>query len=374
MAQVIIRYTAKLASDAYIYDSPDISSDHVRWNAGTPIELPADYLAKMRDEFYPVLAPSGWILYYNVGDIEPVYGTTTDKCAPPTSVVLSGDTLVISGGAGGDLNAFSGYGVSWRDKPIGGSYGEWSGDAVANTTSTAFYFAVSAPAGMVREFRVRTLGSAGAEYYSDYVVCGTTLTGNTAPYSPAIVRPAANAVTYSTTPVVVLVVTADADDDDLVLKRRIDSGSWETVKTLKSGTVHDKLPMLSVGNHTVYYQLTDPYMSSEEVSVAFGVESHAWKRVIETGTIISNSSVSHVADINELLSAVNKQRAFYGLSDVALPSTVGRFSDWKPQMEKLAGGVNDSLAAAGQDTLSINVPSWPAAAVINSIRTASKAV
>lgn len=374
MAQVIVGYHAEMSNRGYIYDSPDYSSGKTQYEAGTSLYLPADYGQRETNGFYPVDSPGGWIEYYILTGITPDYDTAADKCKAPTSVTLSGNTLTIKGGAGGDLNTFTGYGISWRDKPIGGSYGSWSSDTVVSTTNTTATYTVSAPAGKVREFRARTIGSAGASYYSDYVVCATTLTGNTSPSAPSIVRPAANASTYSTTPVVILNVTADADGDSLTLKRRIDSGSWTTVKTLKSGSVYDKLPTLGTGSHTVNYQLADSYASSSEVSVTFTVQSHSWKRTISTGTIISNSSISHVADINELLAVVNKQRAFYGLGAISLPGTVGKFSDWKSQMEKLVSGVNEALSAAGQSTISVSVPSWPTASVINSIRTASKAV
>ena len=150
MAQTITAYTAVLTSTDYVFDSPDTSSSKTQYSVGTDLRLPADYASRESNGFYPVTAPeSGWVRYYLVGSIKPVYTTTTDKCKAPTSVTLnvSAKTLSISGGAGGDLNNFTGYGVSWRDAKIGtSSYGSWSSDVVVTGGTTATY-AVSAPSG-----------------------------------------------------------------------------------------------------------------------------------------------------------------------------------------------------------------------------------
>lgn len=374
MAQVVANYSAKLTSTAYIFSSPDESSSKAQYSVGTPITLPADYAARMDGEFYPVDAPYGWVLYYEIGDITPNYKTVTDACTAPTSLGLNTTTkiLTISGGAGGDLNTFQGYHVSWRDKPIGGSYGSWSSDVTVSSTSTTAKYTVTAPAGYVRQFRARTIGSAGSSYYSAYTTCSTTLTGNTAPSAPTIKRPAASAKTLSTTPVIVVACSADPDGDSMTLKRQIDGGSWTTVKTLTSGTVYDQLPALGTGSHTVAYKLADAYEESSAASVTFTVSAHSWGRTIQTGSVISNKSISHRTDINELLSAVNVQRAFYGLSAISLPGTLGRFGDWKSQMQALQTGITGSAGAAGKTMTWSTVPAYPTASIINQIRTAVK--
>lgn len=375
MAQVVTNYSAKFTSTGYIYASPDIYSSHTQYDVGTPITLPADYASRMEGEFYPVDAPYGWVLYYEIGGITPNYTTVTDPCTAPTSVTLNTSTkvLTIKGGAGGDLNTFSGYGISWRDRKAGSStWGSWTSDTVVNSTSTTVTYTVTAPAGYERQFRARTRGSAGSSYYSAYVTCSTTLLGNTAPGTPTLRLPAANATSRSQTPVMVLNVPADADGDTMTLKRQIDSGSWVSVKTIKKGAAYDQLPTLAAGSHTVRYKLADAYAEGSAASRTFTVSPATWGRTIATGTVISNKTVSHVADINELLTVVNAQRAFYGLTAITLPGTVGRFGDWQNQMQQLLTAINASRTAAGQGTVSLTVPAYPTASVFNSLREYAK--
>lgn len=369
MAQVINSYSATMSQTGYIYSSPDENSSKTKYEAGTALTLPANYASRETNGFYPVNAPSGWIYFYILGNIKPNYTTTTDACTPPNSITLSGNTLTITGGNGGDLNTFTGYGISWRDKPIGGNYGSWTFDVVVNSNNTTVTYGVSVPSGCVREFRVRTLGSAGASYYSGYVTCPTTLTGNTAPYAPDIVSPTNGKTTYSGTPVVKVNCPADPEGNTMTLYRKIDSGSWASVGTLASGTKLDTLPLLSDGSHTIYYKLADSHgLESGTVSVTFTKTALTWTRPIATGTVISNEKVSHKADINQMLTVLNAQRGWYGNSAIALSGTLGRFSDWKVQMEQLEAAIEANATTAGQTVTFSTVPAYPTASVINAIR------
>lgn len=372
MAQTITAYTAVLTSTDYVFDSPDTSSSKTQYSVGTDLRLPADYASRESNGFYPVTSPeSGWVRYYLVGSIKPVYTTTTDKCKAPTSVTLnvSSKTLSISGGAGGDLNNFTGYGVSWRDAKIGtSSYGSWSSDVVVTGGTTATY-AVSAPSGYVRQFRVRSLGSAGAAYYSDYVICSATLSGNTAPNAPTVIFPGNGKNTYSKTPVVKLNCASDPQGDEMTLYRNVDGAGWAIVQKLNSGYAFDHLPSVGVGSHSVKYKLADSYgLESGETTVSFTVLALEWTRVIQTGTVISNASVSHQADINQLLTVTNAQCGWCGNSSVALGGTVGRFSDWKAQMEQLESAIKANAEKAGRGVTFQSPPSYPTASVINEIR------
>lgn len=371
MAQVITSYSAKMASTGYIYASPDIYSSHVQYDVGTALTLPADYASRMSGEFYPVSAPSGWVLYYEIGSITPNYKTVTDACTAPTSVTLSGKVLTIKGGAGGDLNTFSGYGISWRDAAIGTtSYGSWTSDVTVSSSNATVTYNVTAPSGYVRQFRVRTLGSAGSSYYSAYVTCGTTLTGNTAPSKPSIVFPASGKYTYCATPVVKVSCPADPEGDTMTLYRKVDSGSWTSIGTLTSGNKLDTLPTLSTGNHTIYYKLADSYgLESSSVSISVTKVALTWTRTIATGTVISNEKVSHKADITQMVTVLNAQCGWYGNNTITLPGTVGRFGDWKAQMEQMETAIKANATTAGKTVSFDTVPSYPTASVINAIRT-----
>lgn len=369
MAKVVENYSANLTERGYIYSSPDIYSSKTQYESGTALTLPADYDQRMSDIFYPVNAPYGWVQWHIVGNITPNYKTVTDACSPPTSITLSGSTLTISGGAGGDLNTFQGYQISWRDANIGtSSYGAWSSDVTVSSSNTTVTYGVSAPAGKTRQFRARTIGSAGGSYYSAYVTCGATLTGNTGPSAPAIYLPAGGAGTYSKTPVIKLMIQADADGDTLTIKRQIDSGGWTNITTQKSGLYYDRLPSLGIGNHTIRYKAADSYAESGNNSITITVVDHSWKRTITTGTVISNGSISHVADINEMLAAVNMQRAFYSMSAISLPGTVGRFGDWKAQMDRMLTSIKECGVAANLSLSFNESPAYPTASTVNAIR------
>lgn len=375
MAQVILHYRGVTNYRGYIYYTSDSLSGGVQYEKGTEVLFPVDYLEREEHERYPVFSPiEGWMNKAFFDSIDPVYGVGTDVCTPPESVTLNTSTkvLTITGGAGGEQNDFTGYGISWRDGLAGTlDYGEWTADVVISATEPQATYAVAAPAaGYVREFRVRTMGSAGSEYYSSYVVCGTLLSGNTAPNAPTIIYPQSGASTYSAAPVVKVYCPADPDADKMSLVRKVDSGAWEPLGTLNGDYVLDVLPALGDGNHTIHYKLMDSY-GAESASISIEVTKLAltWTRTIATGTVISSKEVSHQADIRQMLNVLNVQRAWYGNGAVTLAGTIGRFGDWKAQMEQMQAAIEANAEAAGLTVAFDAVPGYPAAKVINAIRT-----
>lgn len=370
MAKVVDQYSAVMNSTDYIFDRPDVAGEKTQYDYGQELRLPANYSERETDGFYPVTYPeNGWIRYYIVAEITPIYKTVTDKCTPPTSLTISGKQLIIAGGAGGDLNTFTGFGVSWRERNItGNEWGGWS----TETVTTSRNVDVTANAGKVRQYRARTQGSAGESYYSDYVVCETLVSGNTAAKTPSILLPSNGAVSSSLTPVVVISCSADNEGDAMKLQRSIDGGDWMKVADVAGtgGTVYDQLPAQTAGQHTIRYKLADiNNAESAAVSVAIVISAAAWTRTIAAGDIISNKEISHVADINEMVAAVNVQRMYYGLDVIKLPGTVGRFADWKMQMQSMLDAVNQNIAAAGKKAIKTTVTSaYPNAETINAIR------
>ena len=378
MAQVIVNYSATVSigggSNAYVYSQPDNNTTVGFYSNGDQIMLYADYASTAQNGRYHVgSTPGGWMSYMYISNIRANYQTVADPCTAPSTVTLNTATkvLTITGGAGGDLNTLAGFGVSWRDRTIGSdTWGAWSADQV----STARTVTVTAPAGKERQFRVRTRGSAGETYFSAYVQCATLLVGNTAPGTPAVTYPANNATTLSLTPAVVVTCPAEPEGDAMTLKRQVDGGSWQTVASVPGagGVVRDRLPTLSAGTHTIRYTLTDTYgLESGAASVTLMASPPAWSRAIVTGSVIANQSISHRADILELRTAVNAQRAYYGLATMTLPGTVGNFSDWRPQMLALQTAIGSAFAVAGVAAPNwASVPGWPTAAVIQQIRSA----
>ena len=372
MAKVVESYYAEMTNTGYIYDRPDISGEKTQYDYGQELKLPADYAQRETDGFYPVIYPeNGWISYQIVGNITPNYKTTTDKCTAPTKLTINtaAKTLTIEGGSGGDLNTMTGFGISWRERDLTGSeWGSWS----AETVSTGRTVNISVNAGKVRQYRVRTQGSAGESYYSDWVICSTLLSGNTAAKMPTILLPYSNAVTASKTPVVVISCGADAEGDQMTLQRSIDSESWMAVSTVAGtgGTVYDRLPSLGDGRHSIRYKLVDiNNAESSVVTIYIAVSANTWSRDIASGDIISNEQISHINDINEMMNAVNVQRLYYGLPAITMPGTVGKFADWGKQMRAMLEATNACHAAAGQTVNSVTVKDvWPYAEIINVIR------
>lgn len=369
MARVIENYSAVMNSTDYIFDRPDVSGSKTQYDYGQELRLPANYGERETDGFYPVTYPeNGWIRYYVVGGITPNYKTVTDKCTPPSSLTISGNKMIIIGGAGGDLNTFAGYGISWRERDItGDEWSAWSAETETTTTTVN----VTANAGKVRQYRARTQGSAGEAYYSDYVVCETLVSGNTAAKVPTILLPVSGAVSSSQTPVVVVNCGADNEGDQMTLQRSIDGGDWINAATVPGdgGTVYDRLPAQTAGTHVIGYKLTDINAAeSETVSVSVVIGAASWTREIKSGDIISNKNISHIADINEMAAAVNVQRLYYGLEPISLPGTVGKFADWGQQMQTMLDASKQCLAAAGQPVTASTSDVYPSANTINELR------
>lgn len=371
MAKVLVSYSAVMTNSDYIFAYSSGTDGKVRYSAGTSLVLSKSYSERETNGRYPVKSPmNGWVSYQVVGSITPNYEVTTDACTPPSALTINETSkiLIITGGTGGDLNTLTGFGISWRERDINSTtWGSWSAEAFTASRSVS----VTANAGKVRQYRVRTQGSAGSSYYSGWLECATLLSGNTAAAEPTILLPAAEAVTARSMPTIVVSCSQDNEGDSMTLRRKVDSNGYVDVTTVpgEGGTVYDKLDTLADGRHTITYKVVDSNgAESGESSVSIVVGRAEWSRTIESGDIISNKAISHVADIEELTNAINIQRLYYGLNTISLPGTVGIFADWKRQMEALLEGANGCLAAEGEQLVEMYIPSYPNAAVINKLR------
>lgn len=375
MARVVSYYRAEAQGGAtfYAYAQPDDTSSAVRIYRGDLVTLPADYLSQEENSMWPTLIPGGWMFYYNVGNIEAVYEYLPDRCTPPDFVGLFGTTLYIYGGAGSEDNAWHGWEVSWRERAVNeAAWGPWGNETIVLTNESQ----VEVTPGKVRQFRVRTRGMAGVAYFSDFVVCPTLLNGNTAAGTPTVELPVPGMSCRLHSPWVRVICPPDPDNDPMRLMRSVDGASWTLAANLEGqgGIVIDRLPWLDEGEHAVEYRLYDVNNLGSPVDRAgFTVEPSQWTRDIAPGDVISNDQFSHQADLKELLTAVNGMRAFYGLSEVSLPGTVGRFCDWKAQMETLLQAADEVYQLFEQPQTLPEVPSYPAANIINTLREACQA-
>lgn len=374
MAQIVDYYSATAggSSAMYYYQYADNTSTATRIYTGTPIQLPADYAARMVDTMYPLKSPSGWMHWYHIQDITPVYKTITDACTPPTSLSLNSQTkvLTITGGAGGDLNAWKGFGVGWRERKVNEStWGAWSTD----TTVTTRTVSVTANAGMVRQYRVRTLGEAGSAYYSEYVLCSSLLNGNTAAGTPVILLPIAGASTCAGIAAFKVDCPKEPDGETMTLQRSVNGEAWTNVTTVASsgGVVYDTLA-LSIGTWTVKYRLMDASgASGSEDSITFTNAARNWPRTIEAGDVIASPTVSFVSDIRKMHELISLQRTFYGLSEMILPGTAGRFADVHKQLSAMQTAIDDCRVATGRAKYGFDeIKCFPTAQQITAIQLA----
>jgi len=374
MAKVIDCYAAEAggSSTMYYYRYPDNTSEATRIYTGEAIYLAADYLDSMSGNMYRMVDPEGWIQWYHVQNIQPVYKTITDKCAVPSAVTLDvgAKTLVITGGDGGDLNEWIGFGVSHRERAVSSTaWGAWSQDEVITTRS----YTVSSVGGMVRQYRVRTLGAAGSGYYSEYAVCDTLLNGNTAAHTPVVLLPLSGMESCARRIAVTIECPPEPDGESMSLQRRMDQGAWETAASLAGagGVVCDVLDT-EEGSHTLSYRLLDAAgESGGEDSITFVCAPPVWKRSIAPGDVIANRQISFAQDITEMLMYLNKLRAFYGLTAIALPGRIGGVFDWHRQLDAMQMAVDECRIASGQPVYEFDRPVvWPSADQINQMRTA----
>lgn len=371
MATSITRYTATATggSTFYWYAKPDNTSKATRIYKGTKVVLPADYASRVTNTMYPITSPGkGWMYFYNLTGITPEYKTTTDACSPPEKLEISGNVLTITGGAGGDLNALTGFGVSWRLREIGTeAWGAWGEDLVTDHRTVE----VMAESGYERQYRVRTMGTAGQQYYSKYVVCSDLVSGNVPAGVPVILRPQDGAATGVARPAIWVRCPAEPDGDNMTLQRSLDDGEWTDVAQIapEGGEVYDPLTV-DVGQHTVTYRLKDANgETGGTASVTFVREARTWNREINTGDIISSESVSFADDIREMVQRINETCDFYALSRLELPGTIGLFEDWLEQLLAMREAMNRCRAAVGLPEYAYQTTSaWPSAREINWLR------
>lgn len=409
------------------------------------------------------------------------YTITTSAVTPPTALSLSAIlsegsvTLSGSGAVSGAGNAITGYEVQYCDSADGVNFGGWAHYTTVYTGAGNFAVAASPPdnRGYFRQFRARTLGGAGSNYYSafkeatnrlrrnsaptapayinvspailesgnvslswpaasdadgnlshyvvqyataggalnwggwnqlatpgnvsltwqpalnrgEYIkhrVCAVDAFGvasaftesapvlrNNVPLTPAILLPASGANTVSTRPSIKVAVYGEPDGQGQTLQLAVDGGAYTNIAALgaNGGTVFHALS-LSQGTHTLTVRILDALgAASGTASISVVISPPTFARSIQTGTIIANASVSHRADITELLAFINTARAFYGLAAKTLTGTVGKWADWQGQMTLLQMALGECYAAGGKSVPAFSaVPAYPTAAIINQLR------
>lgn len=219
--------------------------------------------------------------------------TAYTKCSPPSSISISNTnpkkgqqiTVSWSGAKGGTENAINGYDIEYK---IGsGGWNSWKSISTSNTYSSTTD-SWSQPVGQTGQYRVRTKGSAGSQYYSDWAYSGTLTISNSAPVMDSVSRNTSlvaynsgngGSASFSWS-------ASDVDGDSLRYKYKLsNSSSWSsyTTETSKNiavkGSQGDLISLSVIAND---YKVDSSSKTSSNVRV---------NRIPETPTIrFTNSS------------------------------------------------------------------------------------
>lgn len=191
-------------------------------------------------------------------------------------------------------------------------------------------------------YLVRACDSLGA--YSSAIYSGA-ITRNSIPAMPAVAYPVSSKTTYYKRPACKLTLTPDPNGQTVKVQVQVGSGAWTDAKTgitpaAGGTTVKFRLPVdLAVGSNTVNFRVVDSLGAvSSTVSKTVTYVATVWSRSITRGSVISGGTISHKAEMNQMLAAVNNVRALYGLSSGNTWSAshpVGYFAHWWPDMKQL---------------------------------------
>lgn len=173
--------------------------------------------------------------------------TAYTRCSPPNSISINNTspkkgqqiTISWSGAKGGTENSISGYDIEYK---IGsGGWNGWKSISTGNTYSSTTD-SWSQPVGQTGQYRVRTKGTAGSQYYSDWAYSGTLTISNSAPVMNNVSRNTSlvaynngngGSASFSWS-------ASDVDGDSLRYKYKLsNSSSWSsyTTETSKNITV-----------------------------------------------------------------------------------------------------------------------------------------
>jgi hypothetical protein len=95
------------------------------------------------------------------------------SCTLSPSIVETSLTLTWAGASNSPGNAITGYTIQLSESSDGITWGNWQAFTVIDSTATSgSYAGINSPAtrGAYRRFRIQTRGSAGADYYSDWMI------------------------------------------------------------------------------------------------------------------------------------------------------------------------------------------------------------
>ena len=139
-------------------------------------------ITKTLAELFPGRTLAGYYLFQSyAGPTSLLIYDQYTACGAPTSLAvsatLSRGAVTLSWGAGsaGTNNSVTGYDVQQRESTDGSSWGSWATVSGSPVTGTSLDVTPPGTVGNYYQYRVRTRGSAGSDYYSGWVTSTNTL-------------------------------------------------------------------------------------------------------------------------------------------------------------------------------------------------------
>ena len=333
-----------------------------------------------------------WYSQLNYSNVQLVveYELPYSDCTPPSTASVSpavseGDaTVTFSGAVGGTSNAITGYEVQYAESADGITWGSWTALKVVSSSSGIGTFGVapSSTRGNYRKYQMRTRGAAGSDYYSTWKAVSGTVRRNSAPAAPPIEGLGTGGTVYNTQPRILATVGADVDSQAQTITAPGYSPSTEGALAIGSKIVMRRDAAISApGEEAVEATATDAQgVASPAASKTFNYAAPSWT----DGTLTAGTTKIKAAHMNELRTAINNVRAYYGLAAISWAETITAGSTglggWKDHVLELRAAIDAIVTLVnGWDTASSthNIPaiSWlaiptnaPSKAVMDQLR------
>lgn len=311
---------------------------------------------------------------------------TAPSNASVSPAVSEGDaTLTFSGAAGGVANGITGYEIQYAESADGFTWGAWNALKVQALISASGTIAVapSGTRGTYRKYQMRTQGAAGASYYSAWKAVSGTVRRNSAPAAPGITAPAAAATIYNSKPRILATVGSDANSHAQTIAVSGYTPSSTGNQAVGKKIILRRSSTLSAGSQSISAVSTDSLgVASSATTRSFTYAVPSWT----DPTLTAGTTPIKAAHINELRTAINNVRAYYGMAAYSWAQTITAGSTslagWTSHVTELRTAIDQIVAVVnGWDTANstndISLPAWiaitenkPTAAVINQLRAA----
>lgn len=268
-------------------------------------------------------------------------------------------------------NNVTGYEIYYRTSPDGQPTLLTTVGANVRTATVA-----SPAPGEILYFTIVATGANGNSQESNIVELRTYQ----APLAPTIIFPVANTYTGTVTPRFHITVPQEPNGLPVSIYYQVGNAARVLITDIYSSDIYGDLNGIT-GNVTVKFIVENSMGASSYSQVAVRKDNTSIGRVFETGTVISDSAISHIAEINSLRAYVNRRRAWCGLTGMAFGNlTPGKFGDWIKIMQRFYNALVQVYNVERKTMPSVNLHftnkyySHPHAQTINTIIDLTKAL